>query len=198
MNNRFVGLPAAFPVSCMILTCLLLLPLPLVAQNPRGTLRGVVQDSSGARVPGAQVTVRETDSSLNREVLSDASGEFRIDELQPGLYHVTVQAKGFADATADVKVAVSSVREVTVTLNLAVVHEQTITLDGVESITTQRIDTESTVHQTVITSQDLETIPLAARSFANIAYMAPGTEPLRRSCSVLGVSSVCAAACFCG
>ena len=160
---------------------LVLLPASLRAQNPRGTLRGVVQDASGARVPGAHVAVVAADSSLNREVLSDASGEFRIDELQPDLYHVTVQAKGFADATADVKVAVSSVREITVTLKLAAVHEQTITLDGAQSITTQRIDTEGAVHQTVISSQDLETIPLAARSFANIAYLAPGTEPVEPS-----------------
>jgi hypothetical protein len=49
------------------------------------------------------------------------------------------------------------------------------------SITTQPIDTASAVHQAVITTQDLETIPLAARSFANIAYLAPGTEPVEPS-----------------
>ncbi len=37
------------------------------------------------------------------------------------------------------------------------------------------------VHQGVISSQDLETLPLAARSFANIAYLAPGTEPVEPS-----------------
>ena len=37
------------------------------------------------------------------------------------------------------------------------------------------------MHQAVITSQDLDTIPLAARSFANIAYLAPGTEPVEPS-----------------
>ena len=159
----------------------ILLPAVLFAQNPRGTLRGVVQDTSGARVPGARVAVQAANSSLGREAVSDASGEFRIDELQPDSYHVTVEAKGFADASADVKVAVSSVLEITVTLKLPTLKQETITLDGAESITTQRIDTEGTVHQTVITSQDLGTIPLAARSFANIAYMAPGTEPVEPS-----------------
>jgi len=162
-------------------TVLALSPATLQAQNPRGSLRGVVQDASGARVPGARIVVQAADSSLQREVLSDGSGEFRIDELQPDLYRVTVRAKGFADANADVKVAVSSVREITVTLKVAPVRQETVTLDGEESITTQRIDTEGAVRQTVITSQDLETIPLAARSFANIAYMAPGTEPVEPS-----------------
>src|SRR5215472_12561975 len=162
-------------------TVLALSPATLHAQNPRGSLRGVVQDASGARVPGARIVVQAADSSLQREVLSDDTGEFRIDELQPDLYRVRVQAKGFAEASADVKVAVSSVREITVTLKLASVRQETVTLGGEESITTQRIDTEGAVHQTVITSQDLETIPLAARSFANIAYLAPGTEPVEPS-----------------
>src|SRR4029077_1665327 len=54
-------------------------------------------------------------------------------------------------------------------------------VDGPGSITTQPLDTASAVHQAIITAHDLETIPLAARSFANIAYLAPGTEPLEPS-----------------
>ncbi len=182
MDSRFVPhRVATAPAARLLLTIALLAPALLFAQNPRGTLRGVVQDTSGARVPGARILVQTADSSLHREVLADADGEFRIDELQPDLYHVTVQAKGFADASADVKVSVSSVREITVALKVSALHQQTITTDGLESITTQRIDTEAAVHQTIITSQDLNTIPLAARTFANIAYLAPGTEPLEPS-----------------
>ncbi|HYL84676.1 MAG TPA: TonB-dependent receptor [Candidatus Angelobacter sp.] len=181
MNRRWVGQPRAVVLLMHLIVVALTLPSLVRAQNPRGTLRGSVQDASGARVPGARIVVQAANSSAQREVLSDASGEFRIDELQPDLYRVTVQAKGFADAGADVKVAVSSVREITVTLKLAALKQETITLDGAESITTQRIDTEGAVHQTVITSQDLETVPLAGRSFANIAYMAPGTEPVEPS-----------------
>src|SRR5216684_447662 len=110
-------------------------------------------------------------------------GEFRIDDLLPGIYRVKVQASGFAEANSNVKIIVSSVQEITVTLKPQAV-QQTITLDedwGPWSITNQPIDTSSAVHQTIITSQDLETIPLAARSFANIAYLAPGTEPLEPS-----------------
>jgi hypothetical protein len=162
---------------------LTLLPAALRAQNSRGTLRGVVQDSSGAVLPGAKIAAQAAESSLQREATTNDRGEFRIEDLLPGTYHVTVSAKGFAEARADVKVAVSSVREMTVKLNLSAV-QQTITLDedwGARSITTQPIDSSSAVHQTVITRQDLENIPLAGRSFANIAYLAPGTEPLEPS-----------------
>src|SRR5215470_8811880 len=168
-------------IHTFLFALLALFPLALAAQNPRGTIRGTIHDTTGARIPGARIVVQATESSLQRAVLSDTNGEFRIDELQPDSYHVTVQANGFADASADVKVAVSSVREITVTLKPQTL-QQTVSVQGqASSITTQPIDSASVVHQTVITSQDLDTIPLAARSFANIAYLAPGTEPLEPS-----------------
>ncbi len=153
------------------------------AQDFRGALRGVVQDASGGRVPAAKIVIQAAESSLHREASSDTRGEFRIDDLLPGAYRVKVQADGFAEANANVRIFVSSVQEITVTLKPRSV-QQTITLDddwGPTSITNQPIDTSSAVHQTIITSRDLENIPLAARSFANIAYLAPGTEPLEPS-----------------
>jgi hypothetical protein len=160
---------------------LVLLPLAMQAQNPRGTLRGVVQDLKSGRVPGAKIVVQAAESSLERETSSDSRGEFRLDDLLPGTYRLRVNASGFAEASAGVDVAVSTVREITVTLKPQAV-QQTVNVPGqASSITTQSIDTSSAVHQTVITAQDLATIPLAARSFANIAYLAPGTEPLEPS-----------------
>src|SRR6266699_4567631 len=161
---------------------LALLPFVLLAQNPRGALRGVVQDGSGAAIPSARIVVQAADTSLHREFTSNDRGEFRIDDLLPGTYHLVVNANGFAEARSDVRVAVSSVREMTVRLKLQPVQQSiTLELDGFGSITTQAIDTSSAMHQTIITSQDLESIPLAARSFANIAYLAPGTEPVEPS-----------------
>jgi Carboxypeptidase regulatory-like domain/TonB dependent receptor len=159
-----------------------LLPFELLAQNPRGALRGIIQDATGARVPAAKIFVRAAESSLQREITCDSRGEFRFDDLPPGAYHLRVQANGFADANSNVRVIVSSVQEITVTLKPQPV-QQSITLDveGPSSVATQPIDTSSAVHQTVITSHDLDSIPLAARSFANIAYLAPGTEPLEPS-----------------
>jgi len=164
----------------LLLSCAGALIAP--AQEFHGALRGVVQDATGGRVPAAQIVVRAAESLFQREVSSDSRGEFRMDELPPGAYHIKVQATGFAEANSNVRVIVSSVQEITVTLKPQPV-QQSITLqtDGLGSITTQPIDISSAVHQTIITSQDLDSIPLAARSFANIAYLAPGTEPLEPS-----------------
>ncbi len=153
----------------------------LLAQNPRGSLRGAVQDASGARVASAKIVLQTIGSSLTREAASEDRGEFRLDDLLPGAYRMTVAAAGFAPAEANVSVVVGVVREVTVTLKPAATAT-TVNVQGqASSITTQPIDLTSVVHQGVIGTHDLETLPLAARSFANIAYLAPGTEPVEPS-----------------
>jgi hypothetical protein len=156
-------------------------PSLMRAQNPNGALRGEVQDTSAARVPGARVVVQSNGSSMTREATANERGEFRIDGLLPGSYRVTVTAKGFSQATADVDVVVSLVRDVTVALKPESGRETVNVQSNPSSITTESIDTASAVHQGVATSRDLETLPLAARSFANIAYLVPGTEPVEPS-----------------
>jgi hypothetical protein len=151
------------------------------AQGFRGALRGFVQDSNGGRVPAAKIIVQASESSFQREIVTDLRGEFRINDLLPGVYRVRVQASGFAEASAEVNVRISSVHELGVTMKPLTVQQSVSVQAQASSITAQPIDTSSAVHQAVVTAQDLRTIPLAARSFANIAYLAPGTEPLEPS-----------------
>jgi hypothetical protein len=153
----------------------------LHAQNSRGSLRGNVQDSTGARIPAAKIMVHLVDGSTQRQATTEDRGEFRLDDLLPGSYRITVSAPGFAPAQANVHIAVSSVREVTVTLKPAAQPESVKVEGQASSITTQTIDLASAVHQGVVGSQDLDSLPLPARSFANIAYLVPGTEPVEPS-----------------
>ncbi len=158
-----------------------LLAVNLHAQNPRGSLRGTVQDESGARIPSAHIIAQLSGSSVKREVTGEDRGEFRLDDVLPGNYRIQVTAPGFTSAQAEVVVAVATVRDITVTMVPLPVRQTVNVLGVVSSITTQPIDLASAVHQGVVTSQDLETLPLAARSFANIAYLVPGTEPVEPS-----------------
>ncbi len=169
------------PICAVILLIFVSVPSLLVAQNPNGALRGEVQDASAARVAGARVVAQSNGSSITREATADARGEFRIDGLLPGSYRVTVSAKGFSQATADVDVAVSLVRDIAVMLKPESGRETVNVQGSSSSIATQSMDTASAVHQGVVTSRDLEILPLAARSFANIAYLVPGTEPVEPS-----------------
>lgn len=158
-----------------------LLATLLHAQNSGGTLRGVVQDATQARIAAATITVHLEGSPLSRAAACDDRGEFRIDELTPGTYAVTVSAHEFATASAEVAVAASAVRDVMVAMRPSTLQQTVGVQAQTSSITTQPIDLASQVHQSVVTRQDLENLPLPARSFANIAYLAPGTEPVEPS-----------------
>ncbi len=180
MKTSLAPVRLHLPRTIALLT-LLLSPFVLLAQNPRGSLRGTVQDSSGGRISSAKIVVQAPESALQREATTNDQGEFRIDDLVPGIYRVVVTANGFAEASSDVNVIISFVQGISVTLKPQSV-QQTVDVQGqASSITTQPIDSASAVHQTAISRQDLDTIPLAARSFANIAYLAPGTEPVEPS-----------------
>ena len=102
-----IGIPRAalFALTCMLLS------IGAPAQNATGSLRGMVQDSSGARIPRAELTVKAQGSAYTRNATTNDRGEFRLDDLQPGDYRLTVTAPGFGEASTEVELIVSSVRD---------------------------------------------------------------------------------------
>ncbi|MBI2685660.1 MAG: TonB-dependent receptor [Acidobacteria bacterium] len=67
----------------------------LAAQTSRGSLSGTISDPSGATVPGAGVELRSTETGVVRSTLSNDSGLYRFDAVDPGTYDVQVKAGGF-------------------------------------------------------------------------------------------------------
>ncbi|MGD0126091.1 MAG: TonB-dependent receptor [Terriglobia bacterium] len=151
------------------------------AQDPRGAIVGVVEESTGGRVPAATIVVRAEGALLERQATAGTLGDFRLDGLPPGSYQVVVNAPGFAEARAEVTVVVSSVEDITVTMRVASLTQNLEVKSQASSITTQPVDVTGTAHQGAVSAQDLQEIPLAHRSFANIAYLIPGTEPVEPS-----------------
>jgi hypothetical protein len=164
-----------------VVSTVILGSLAICAQTPWGTLRGVVRDGSGARVASASVFIRGLGSEEKRQAKTDSSGEFQVSDLTPGLYQVHVSSFGFADAQSNVRVAVSATQEIAVVLQPLRASE-TVTVHGAaSSITLQPLNTSNAVQEGVVTAQDLESFPLAHRSFSNIAYLVPGTAPVEPS-----------------
>jgi hypothetical protein len=158
----------------------LLLALAALGQDFHGTLSGTITDASGARVPGASITVKGI-GIASRQVSSNQKGEFQFTNLPPASYQVSVTSPGLGTVEAEVSVEVSSARQISVTLRPSTL-KQAVTVQGTaSSITSEPIDTTSAVQGGVVTTQDLETIPLASRSFANISFLVPGTEPVEPS-----------------
>ena len=150
-------------------------------QTFRGGITGHVEDASGARIPNATIVVHARASTLERTVTADNHGDFRVDDLPSGNYHVSVTAAGFAEAGSDLDVVVSMAKEITATLQPAAIQQTVKVHAQSSSISTQQLDVSSAVHQGAVSSEDLQNIPLGHRSFANIAYLVPGTEPVEPS-----------------
>jgi hypothetical protein len=61
-----------------------------------GTLEGTISDSSGGRIPGVKVNLRQTDTNQTRVVYTDDQGFFRSTDLPVGTYEVRIENPGFA------------------------------------------------------------------------------------------------------
>ena len=83
------------------LALLILLIPPLLS----AALEGVVKDPSGAAVPGAGVILKNSDTALAENALTDNEGHFAFADVAPGKYTITIQHDGFEDAEKEVKVA---------------------------------------------------------------------------------------------
>ena len=146
---------------------------PIDAQQFSGTLRGTVQDSTGAVVADADVTITSTTTNEKYAVKTDAEGRYVAPQLKPGFYNVTVAKTGFKSAAIDeVKLDVQQVRGVDVTLELGQTSELVTVVGRTGTIET----TSSTVSQT-IENKRLVDLPLNGRNPFSLATLAPGVAP---------------------
>src|SRR5689334_14990454 len=81
---------------CIALATLMLARFsPLLAQISQASLKGTVQDASGAAVVGATIALKDKGTGSQRTTSSDASGEYTIPNLTPADYSLTVGMSGF-------------------------------------------------------------------------------------------------------
>ena len=82
--------------------CLLLIQSPFaLAQVDMGSVTGTVTDTSGAVIPGAKVTLLNTDVGLTMEGISDSTGRYTFSPVRIGHYTITVTASGFSKTTQE-------------------------------------------------------------------------------------------------
>jgi hypothetical protein len=114
-----------FPVLVLTLAALV---LPVGAQAQSATIEGLVQDPSGAVIPGASVAL--TQGAQSKQTTSGGDGRYAFRGLGPGSYAITATAKGFATLNlADVTLAAGQVKQLNLPLTIAVA-EQDVTVEG--------------------------------------------------------------------
>src|SRR6187397_1743776 len=149
-----------------LLTALLVSASSVYAQ---ASIAGVVKDTSGAVLPG--VTVEAASPALLeklRSAITDGTGQYKIENLRPGVYTVTFTLAGFNTVKRE-GVELSGTFTATVPADMRVgAVEETITVTSQAAI----VDVQSTTSERVITQQILDAIP-AARIPARMAELAP-------------------------
>src|ERR1700754_4992916 len=143
---------------------------PALAQQFNGTLRGTVQDSSGAVLPAVNVTVVEVSTNDSRDLTTDTQGRWVLPNLKPGIYRVSAAMDGFKTAVLDqVKVDIGAIREVVMSLDVGAAAETITVTSAAASIET----TSPTLSQT-IENKRLFDLPLNGRNPFALASLAPG------------------------
>src|SRR5689334_9790394 len=107
-----------------LLGALLLLPILGFSQATDGALVGLVSDQSGASVPNASITIENVATGVKTNVVANAAGEYRVNNLPAGAYNLTASAAGFSNNT---------LRNVQVTLNQTATANVTLTVGAVAS-----------------------------------------------------------------
>jgi len=105
----------------LVLACLFLIaPATAFAQETRGSIEGVIKDSTGGALPGVSVSAKQIQTNATVTAVTDSTGVYRFPSLQPGTYTVTATLQGFNPASQDkVEITVGIILRVNLTLNVA-------------------------------------------------------------------------------
>ncbi len=139
------------------------------------TLSGtVVVDQDGAPLPGVAVTARDEERGITGRAVTGSAGDFRIALLRPGTYAVTAELAGFsAFRSGGLRLAVGQEAVLPIRMRAAAAAEVQV------SSTVELIDPTSSQVASIVTPQQVKSLPLATRNYLELALLAPGTTPGR-------------------
>jgi Carboxypeptidase regulatory-like domain len=151
----------------LVVLALVLSALPLAAQS--SSLQGVITDPQGAIVPGAIVTITNTDTSAVRREPTDEDGVFRLLQVVPGPYKIEIQKPGFKTRVTNLALQINQ----PATLNLQLDVGQTSDTVNVTAETTQ-INTQNATVGNPFNTEQVENLPLQTRNIASLLLVQPG------------------------
>src|SRR5258706_12013567 len=136
-----------------------------------GSVQGAILDPHGATVGGAKVTIRNKATDAKISPVVTPAGEYNSGPLSPGDYVVRIEAAGFKAVEKTVTVQVGNITPGSVTLEVGSAST-VITVEG----TAVSVNTEQAAIQGVVTSQQIENLPINGRNFLDLAQLEPGVH----------------------
>ncbi len=168
---------------CAGLLCLLI-AARASAQDPTGTIEGVVTDETAAVVTAAKVLAKNTATGFTREGVSGPDGFYRLTALPVGAYSLTVEASRFATFTENqIQVNVNQAARVDVQLSVGRISESIAVPARV-----QLVDTSSNALGAVVSGREILDLPLNGRNFTQLGLLQTGVAPLTAGVAAAGGS----------
>ena len=156
---------------------LVLLPALAMAQVDTGAISGVVTDSTGGVVPGARITIVETETNVKSVLTTNGSGFFSEPSLHPGPYLVEVSKLGFqTQKRSGLVLRVQDRLEVNFTLAVG-----STSTEVTVSTSAPLLESETSSIGHVVESRTINDLPLNGRTFIQLATLSAGTLPSSRS-----------------
>lgn len=144
---------------------------PAAAQITTGTVTGSVKDSQGAVVPGVTVTLVSATQGTKSEAHSNAEGDFIFPNVAAGTYILRVSLEGFKSLERPGVIVSPGERVVVSNLTLEVgALVETVTVEAMSPL----VQTQSGERSFVVTTAEVESLPIFSRSFTELAVLAPG------------------------
>jgi hypothetical protein len=155
--------------------CLLLSAAALSAQSSRGTLSGIVRDSSGAGIPGATIVLTDTDRKTTRESATTDAGIYRFDAVDLGTYRIEIKKTGFQTFAAS-NITINAAAAVTVDAKLELGQQSTVVEVSSDSV---QLQVEQPVRGSTVTAIQSTELPIASRNATLLALNLPGVSSNR-------------------
>src|SRR3989440_6009498 len=134
------------------------------------TLKVTVNDQTGAVIPGATVTLKNTATGAKRTDVTESHGLSVIPGLPPGSYELTAEAKGFTTRELPVSLSVGQTASLVVTLGVTVLQQVQVQ-DVVQGIDTEKSDVSQ-----VIDTPKINDLPVSGRDFIDFVLLTPSVN----------------------
>ncbi|MEY3283318.1 MAG: hypothetical protein RIR86_1331 [Acidobacteriota bacterium] len=168
----------SIPGSGLILTILALILLATAAQaQTAATIVGDVTDAGGAAAANVSVKVINEGTGIERSVVTNEAGLYRVTPLNPGNYTIEVEANGFKkEVRTNVVLQVGTVLKIDFSLQVGQVTETIGVTGGVPTLQTEDASVGS-----IVNSKALERLPVNQRNYTRLILLMPGTSSVTRS-----------------
>ncbi|CAN5709926.1 TonB-dependent receptor [soil metagenome] len=145
---------------------------PAAMAQTAATVSGTVHDASNAVLPGVTVTARSGETGLVRTAVTGPEGRFVIAQLSPGTYEIRAELAGFnPHVRPDVRLAVAQALALNITLQVG-----DLTFIDVVTAEIPTVNTTSSDMSYLVTSEQIEQIPLNGRNYTDLAMLQPGVN----------------------